>query len=202
MAAQDSTERAERIAAIEAPIRAAAERADYEQAVTLALRVYGGELLSFLRAMARDADLGAEAFAEAAEDLWRGLPAFRWGSSLRSWLYKIARNALAQLRRDPRRRSERNLPLSVAPEMENVVRTNTPFMQQTEVKDAFRELRAELAPEEYELLVLRLDRDMSWKDIARVLGDGNVEQDAATLRKRFERVRERLKKLARERGLL
>jgi hypothetical protein len=49
----------------------------YAEAATCALRLYGAELLSFLRAMARDHDLAGEAFAELGEDIWKGLPRFR-----------------------------------------------------------------------------------------------------------------------------
>ncbi len=199
----DTNERDERRQALEAPLRAAAETGNWERAVTDALRLYGTELLSFLQAVAKNDDLAADAFAELSEDLWRGLPSFRWQSSLRSWLYTLARNALNQLRRDPRRRAERNIPLSVAPEVEDVLRTATREIQRTEVKDAFRELREQLDPEEHELLLLRLDRELSWKEIARIVGgDADVDSRAATLRKRFERAKERLKKLALDRGLI
>ena len=199
----DTNERDERRQALEAPLRAAAGAGNWERAVTDALRLYGTELLSFLQAVAKNDDLAADAFAELSEDLWRGLPAFRWQSSLRSWLYTLARNALNQLRRDPRRRAERNMPLSVAPEVEEVLRTATREIQRTEVKDAFRELREQLDPEEHELLLLRLDRELSWKEIARIVGgDVDVDSRAATLRKRFERAKERLKKLALDRGLI
>jgi hypothetical protein len=43
---------------------------------------------------------------------------------------------------------------------------------------------------------------MTWKDIARILGgDDDLDTRAAALRKRFERAKQRLKKLAIERGL-
>lgn len=199
----DSNETRSRHEAAEAPLREAAAAGDWATVVTGALRLYGNELLSFLQALCRNDDLAAEAFAELGEDLWRGLPSFRWSSSLRSWLYTLARNALNQLRRDPRRRSERNLPLSIAPEVENVLRTVTLEIQRTEVKDAFRELREQLEPEEHELLLLRLDRELSWKEIARIVGgDVDIDTRAAALRKRFERAKERLKKLALDRGLI
>lgn len=189
--------------ASEQSIRALCEAAAYSEATTLALRKYSVELLSFLRAIARDDDLAAEAFAELGEDVWKGLPKFRWESSLRSWLYALARNALGQLRRDPRRRSERNLPLSYAPEMAALVRTATSEIQRTDVKDEFRVLREQLDPDEHELLLLRLDRGLAWKDIARILGgDTQVEVRAAALRKRFERAKERLRRLAIEHGLI
>jgi RNA polymerase sigma-70 factor (ECF subfamily) len=192
--------------AAERAIRQLCEAGDHAQATTAALRAYGVELLGFLRALAGDHDLAAEAFAELGEDVWRGLPRFRWESSLRSWLYALARNALAQLRRDPRRRRERNLPLSLAPDIAAAARTVTIEIQRTAVKDEFRVLREQLDPEEHEILLLRLDRGMAWKDIARVIGglggDHDLDARAAALRKRFERAKQRLKKLAIERGLI
>ena len=189
--------------ATEAAIRALCQAGSYADAATAALQRYGVELLGFLRALAGDEDLAGDAFGELGEDIWKGLPRFRWQSSLRSWLYALARNALTQLRRDPRRRRDRNLPLSVAPEVEAMVRTVTRDIQRTEVKDEFRVLREQLDPEEHEILLLRLDRGLAWKDIARILGgDDNLDARAAALRKRFERAKERLKKLAIERGLI
>lgn len=191
-------------ATIEAPVRTAVATGDLAAAATAALRLYGDELFGYLRAIAGDADLAAEAFAELSEDMWRGLAGFRWQSSLRSWLYTLARNALNQLRRDPRRRAARNIPLSLAPDVAAVVRTMTMDIQRTAVKDEFRVLREELDPEEHELLLLRIERRLPWKEIARVLGAGDDELDAraAMLRKRFERVKERLRKLAAAHGLI
>jgi RNA polymerase sigma-70 factor (ECF subfamily) len=191
-------------ASLEAPIRAASEAGDLAGAATMAIQLYGAELLGFLRALGGNDDLAAESFAELSEDLWRGLSGFRWQSSLRSWLYTIARNALNQLRRDPRRRIDRNVPLSLAPDVEAVLRTATREVQRTEVKDEFRVLREQLDPEEHELLLLRLDRELAWKDIARITGatDDDLDARAAALRKKFERAKERLKKLALDRGLI
>lgn len=187
----------------EVELRALAEQQDWRALTTRALQTYGAELLAYLHAVARDPDLATEAFAELGEDLWRGIASFRWGASLRTWLYTLARNALNQLRRQPRRRADRNLPLSSAPELEVVVRTMTNQFQRTDVKDKFRVLYDELDPEEHELLLLRLDRELSWKEIARILGgDSELDTRAAALRKRFERTRERLKKLAIDRGLV
>jgi RNA polymerase sigma-70 factor (ECF subfamily) len=194
---------ADALDASEDAIRALCGAGSYAEATTAALQRYGVELLGFLRAIAGNDDLAADAFGELGEDVWTGLPRFRWESSLRSWLYALARNALAQLRRDPRRRLERNLPLSIAPELAAVTRTATLEIQRTEVKDEFRVLREQLDPEEHELLLLRLDRGLAWKDIARILGGtGDLDARAAALRKRFERARERLKKLAIEHGLI
>ena len=56
------------------------------------------------------------------------------------------------------------------------------------------------------LLVLRVDRGLSWSDIAEVLAEQSesapARKDTAALRKRFERVKARLKALMEEEGML
>ncbi len=178
-------------------------------AAAAAIVLYGGEVLGFLHAVARDEDLASEAFSVFSEDLLRGLAAFRWDASLRTWCYALARNALHRLRRDPRRRARNNVPLSnrsadVSAVVEQVRTQTLPFLR-TEVKDELRRLRDALDPDDHALLVLRIDRKMSWRDIARALpGDDGQELDrrAATLRKRFERAKTMLRELATERGIL
>ena len=192
---------------IEGVIRAHLAANEIDVATTRALEHYGPELYGFLRAIARDEDLASDAFAIASEQLWRNLAKFRWEASLRTWAYQLTRNALYQLRTDPRRRADRNLPLSVVTSVANVQRTGTAPYQKTEIKEGLRALRDALDPLDHEIMILRLDRAMSWKDIARALAeDADTEATltarAAALRKRFERAKERLRELAVAQGLI
>jgi RNA polymerase sigma-70 factor (ECF subfamily) len=191
---------------VEAGIRVHVEAGDIELAVTRAVEHYGPELYGFLRAIGRDDDLASDAFAVASEQLWRNLASFRWESSLRTWWYYVARNTLYRLRRDPDRRPERNVPLSIAGSVAAVHRTATARYQRTEAKDTLRALRESLEPLDHEILILRLDRAMSWKDIARALATDEdtdtIDQRAAAYRKRFERAKQRLRELAVVHGLL
>src|SRR5438132_12968468 len=136
--AEPDDERAAQRSAAEADVRARLAAGDVRGATTIALETYGPELYGFLHALARDDDLAAEAFATFSEDLWRGLAKFRWESSLRTWSYALARNALWRLRRDPRRRADHNIPISDHSDVADLVahvRTSTlPFLR-TEVKD-------------------------------------------------------------------
>ncbi len=194
--------------AAEAQVRALLEAGERQRAATVAIELYGGELASFLHAVARDDDLAAEAYAVACEDLWKGLPGFRWGSSLRTWMYAIARNALYRLRRAPRRRERGHVPLDLAPqvfERAEQIRTGTVEFLRTEVKDEVRRLRDALDPDDHELLILRVDRKLSWREIAQAMpgeADESVDRRAAVLRKRFERAKTLLRTLAAQRGIL
>jgi RNA polymerase sigma-70 factor (ECF subfamily) len=201
-------EQADERSARERFIRERVAANDLQAAATAALELYGAEIFGFLHALSRDDDLAAEAFSGFSEDLWKGLPGFRWDASLRTWSYALARNALHRLRRDPRRRARHNVPLSAASQAQQLaeqVRSQTlPFLK-TEVKDEVRRLRESLDPDDHALLVLRIDRKLSWRDIARAMpGDDEVDLDkrAATLRKRFERAKQMLRELAARRGLL
>lgn len=194
----------------EAQVRALCEGGEPTAAATLGIEAYGPEILGYLLAVTRDETDAHDAFALFSEDLWRGLPSFRWDSTLRTWSYTLARHALHRLRRDPHRRANRRVPLSRSPEVYDVaerVRTATSVYLRTDVKDQVAALREELDPEDQTLFILRINRKMAWSDIARIMAeDADADEDelkrtAARLRKRFERAKELLKQKVRERGI-
>lgn len=203
MGDSDSVDTTEDRAALEARVRDATTAGDFHRAATEALQLYGSELFGYLCNVARDEDLASDAFSATCERLWKGLPAFRWESSLRSWLYTIARNAMSTLRAHPSRRPERNASVSELDDIAHKIRTATLPIHRTEVREGIRALRDELSSEDAELVLLRIDRKMSWRDIARVMHEGaDPDKHTAALRKRFERAKEHLRRLATERGLV
>lgn len=194
--------------ALEAELRRRFDAGDLQAVATTAIRGYGPELYGFLVGLARDADAAAEIFAGMCEKLWKGLPGFRWDSSLRVWAYAITRHHFHHWTRD-RDKQRRQVPLSDAPQLSELVvqvRTTTAQHLRTEVKDGFAKLRATLEPDDQLLLGLRLDGAMAWNDIARVLaGDDSATpsvREVAALRKRFERIKKQLRELAIEHKLV
>ena len=147
-----------------------------------------------------------------AEDVWTGLESFRWQCTLRTWVYVLARSALARTLRSPHLRGERRERLSRVSRMSALadqIRSETAPWKRTEVKDAIRALREQLSDEERELLALRIDRKMSWDDIARVFGGWTDEIDSSTLkrtsaklRQQYRRAKDKLRDLARNAGLV
>lgn len=175
---------------------------DVAGATTLALRTYGDELFAFLRSTLRAPHDPEDAFSVLSATLWRSLPTFEWRCSLRTWSYVLARRTVMRFLRGAR---PLELPLSEVSEISRLVAearaTSLPTI--APIRDRFGELRAKLEPDDQMLLVLRVDREMPWRDIAEVLADegDDVERLAASLRKRFERVKVRIRTLAREAGL-
>ena len=185
---------------VEARARALAVASDHAAMTTVALEGYGPEILGYLHAVARNETDADEAFAMFSEDLWRAAPDFRWESTLRTWLYTLARNALFRLRRDPHRRPERRIPLSQSPAhaLADKVRSATLPYLRTEAKDRLARVAAQLDPDDQTLFILRVNRKMSWDDIARIMSGGDDPggpRSAARLRKRFERAKARLRQL-------
>ena len=88
------------------------------------------------------------------------------------------------------------------------VRTATASYLATQARSRIAELRAALPEEDRALLVLRVDRNLAWNDLARVLSpeesldDVAVRRESARLRKRFQIVKERLYELGRAEGLV
>jgi RNA polymerase sigma-70 factor (ECF subfamily) len=79
----------------------------------------------------------------------------------------------------------------------------------TETKSKLVELRQRLPDDDQLLLILRIDRHLSWEELARVFleerEDASAEalkRESARLRKRFQLVKERLRALAVEHGLV
>ncbi|MEZ4449592.1 MAG: sigma-70 family RNA polymerase sigma factor [Nannocystaceae bacterium] len=189
----------------EGELRRLHEGGDLEGAATLALRRYGPELLGFLAAAGRGAVDVDEVFGAFSEALWRSLPRFRWQSSFRTWAYAVARHTLLQAHRRARVVARRQG--GAVSRLEAVaidVRTTTAPYLRTSVKDDLGRLRAELDDDEQALLILRIDRHLAWLEIARIMADpadasieeaAELRRRAAALRKRFERLKERLSAL-------
>lgn len=174
------------------------------------LSLYGSEVYSFLCMRVGNETDAHEVYAQLSEDLWRGIGAFEWRCSFRTWLYTLARNAAVRFERAPASRAARRIPLSRMDEVAAAAeRSRTRPYLRTDVKDRFAALRSSLSRDEQSLLVLRVDRGLSWQEVARVLHDGDENPDdaalrrgAVNLRQRFQQVKERLRALARASGIL
>ncbi len=206
-------------ARLEAQVRALCQTGDHRAAAAALVRGYGPEIFGFLSALHAGGAVDAnDAFSEVAEAIWRGLPRFTWESSARTWAYAVARNVSRMLQRTATRR-RRRMVQETDGFFEGVVqqvRTQTTAFLRTEKRTRLQALRDALSEEDRTLLVLRIDRGLSWNDLARVVGQRDTQDDDATpealdeaavareaarLRKRFQLVKDRLRASAKREGL-
>jgi RNA polymerase sigma-70 factor (ECF subfamily) len=180
-----------------------------EKAATRVIEVFGSEIYGFLVSFMNDETAANDVFSQVGEDLWVGLPKFQFKSSLRTWLYVLTRNAAARYRRSPWNKRDRRGSESHIESIIQMTRSRTQPWQRTDVKDGFTTLRESLDPDDRILLTLRIDRDMDWKEVARVMLDSEGDVDAAALsretdrlRKRFQLLKDELRRRAKEAGLI
>lgn len=184
---------------VENRVLSLADAGQADAAATAAIEGYGAAVFGYLRSIL-DEDDARDAYAQWSEDLWRGLPSFRREASLRAWSYRLAWHAACRLRRDPFRARGARLPTSAASRLAASVAAST--VATGSRRAGLDRLRALLPPEDRTLLTLRLDRELEWEEVAEVLSSDGDPVTAPALRKRFERLKERLRELARDEGLL
>ena len=163
------------------------------------LQEQGAEIFGWMLATLPSEIEAADAYALFCEELWRSLARHQGRCSMRTWCYMLARHAVA---RTIEQRGRPRASLSEAPpsRLAAPLGETAPGYLRTDVKQSVRALRAQLDPDDQLLLVLRVDKVLGWRDIALVMlgehaSDAEVARQAATLRKRFERVKERLRQL-------
>ncbi len=137
------------------------------------------------------ADLTQEVFLKA----WNNLDKFEFKSAFSTWLYRLASNLCIDFLRNNRRRQ--NLPLTFEDEEGEEQRIEVldpaPLPEErviaAEGQARLSAAMEELEPEHRQILTLRVVNDLSYADIAEILG---VKE--GTVKSRLARAREKLRK--------
>jgi RNA polymerase sigma-70 factor, ECF subfamily len=188
-------------AELETRIAECLARRAHVEAAEAAIRGFGPEVLGYLTRILGSRGDAADAFSYFAEQLWKGFPGFAGRSSVRVWAYQIAWRSALRVRSEAWSRRRQRLPTSMASRVAGEVLSQTAEVREQE-SAALERLRSSLEPEEQSLLVLRLDRDLSWREVAEVMAEEGHPADEAALRKRFERIKAKLARLAEQGGLV
>jgi len=203
---------AEKTIDFETELRTFFENGEFAQVATLAIERYGQELLRYLMGMLRDEQEAEEIFAQTCLLIWNGIEKFQWRSEFRTWAFAIAHHTCARYLR--KKDKFRLLRIEDVPNVSALVarvRTQTRPYLRSDMKSQISKLREQLTFEEQSLLCLRIDRKMSWQEVAEVSLAGEdtecqdeqaLKREARSCRKRFERTKTKLKHLAEEAGLL
>jgi RNA polymerase sigma-70 factor (ECF subfamily) len=176
-----------------------------DAAVTLCLRELGPEVYGFLVAALRSQDDADEVFSAVSVRLWESFARFEGRCGVRAWLYMLARHELGDYRRGQRRHREGREPISELKDILEVARTESQSTPLSEQQRRLAKLRDGLSVDDRTLLILRVERNLPWEDIAmafsgdvhRALSEVDVKRESARLRKRFQLLKDRLVELAR-----
>jgi RNA polymerase sigma-70 factor (ECF subfamily) len=186
---------------VEARIRDLLAADDRPAAATAAIQEFGPPILRYLRSLLRDEDDASDAFSVFAENVWRGLATWRGEGSLKSWAFRLAWNGAMNLKNEAWRRRGRRFFSGEASALAEEIRTRSQVKVERQ-RNALDKLRESLDVEEISLLTLRVAQKLSWAEIADVTATGGERIEPAALMKRFERLKGRLAKMAKEQGLL
>ncbi len=184
----------------EARALALLQAGDAREAASVAIEAHGPAVFLYLSRLLEPDD-ALDVFQQWAEDLWRGLPGFRRECRLRTWAFKLAYHALSRFHREPYQARRQRLPSSAASRLAASVAQSS-AMAGAARREQLRRLEAELGPDDRALLHLRHDRELSWDECAEILSGDGEPVTAVTLRKRYERIKEKLGRLAKDAGLL
>jgi DNA-directed RNA polymerase specialized sigma24 family protein len=162
-------------------------RDDRAAALHALFAAYGAEVFGLLVGVLDDTRLADEVYADVVAQVSDELAHFEWACSLRVWLYGIARAALRARRKREHRPSDQ------------ATRDNTRASRA--LRPVVVAVRRGLSEEERELLILRIDRELDWTQLALVeLGSDastpEVATEARRMSARFDKLVERVRDLA------
>jgi RNA polymerase sigma-70 factor (ECF subfamily) len=172
-------------------------QADFEAHV----RAFGPKITGYLTRVLGDEDDAADAYSLWAEDVWKGLGGLRAPGAAKVWTYRVAWNAAVRVRRQAWNKRRQRMRSSMASRVAADVLSRTPGAVEREAEQLTR-LREGLGPAERSMLVLHVDRGLSWSEVAEVMAEEGEVVDEAALRQRYARLRKKLSARAKELGML
>ncbi len=185
----------------EAKISGFLESGDTERAVEEILTAYGPRIFRMMMGVFQDEATTQDVYQQFSITLWESLDSFRGDSQVYTWTYTLARRTIGQkLRgkgdRETRLQTDQKNRLAA-----KWTRTATAEWRKTESKDKFQQMVEDLDSDERTLVMLRIGEEMPWKEVARVMHDGDeplegseLTKESGRLRKKFQRVKDKLKR--------
>lgn len=170
-----------------------------EDAFAELVRLHEKKVYNLALRMCGNAEDASDAAQEAFVSAWKGLPNFRWEAGFSTWLYRLTSNAAIDLlRRNKKQRGEISLddadigidPVDGGPSLQERA-------ESVELREAVTAGLALLSEGHRQALVLREMQELSYEEIAAVLG-----VDLGTVKSRISRARGALRKILRGSGNL
>jgi len=151
-------------------LAAAIERGDTRRAIALVDASYGEALYRFIRAMVRRAELADDVYQTTLVEAMRDLRGFAGRSSVRSWLFAIARHRCLDALKAARRRDARETSAEAQPEPIDPAPAADQRLSDAAVLAALEHCLGELAPEVRMVMLMRFSEGFGYDDIARICG--------------------------------
>lgn len=178
---------------------AALDRGRPEEALAVLMRVYGSGVYRYCRQMVGDEDLAEEVRQMTFVQAYEGLPKFARRSSLRTWLFGIARHRCLDAAKMTHRRRKRFGSLEEAPQVADLPepgRSAEDLLAERSRARALESCLQKLAPRIRAAVLLRFQQGLSYPEIARLTGE-----NAPALQVRVARALPVLRRCLEEKGM-
>ncbi|HEV8582923.1 MAG TPA: RNA polymerase sigma factor [Thermoanaerobaculia bacterium] len=180
----------------EQSVLAALDRRDPEEALGILMRAYGTAVYRFCRQMVGDDDLAQEVHQMTFVQAFEGLPKFGRRSSLRTWLFGIARHRCLDLLKMNRRRHKRFGPIEEAPDQPEPGDSVEDRLAERSRAQALESCLRTLNPRIRTAVLLRYQQGLSYPEIARI-----SDEKAPALQLRVARALPVLRRCLEEKGM-
>lgn len=174
---------------------AALDRRSHEEALAILMREYGSGVYRYCRQMVGE-DLAEEMQQMTFVQAYEALPKFARRSSLRTWLFGIARHRCLDAAKMTKRRRKRFGPLEDAPDLPVPEASAEDRLAERSRAGALERCLRKLAPRVRDAVVLRFQQGLSYPEIARLTGD-----KAPALQVRVARALPVLRRCLEEKGM-
>lgn len=154
-------------------------RRDARRAIALIDASHGAALYRFIRTMVGRDDVADDLYQTTLVEAYRDLHTFGGRSSVRTWLFAIARNRCLDTLKLAKRRDARFTSAEQLPEPADPAPAVDQRLSDSQLVAALEHCLDELAPEVRMVLVMRFTEGFAYDDIARICG---VRADAVRAR--------------------
>lgn len=175
---------------------AALDRGSLDDALAVLMREYGTAVYRYCRQMMADDDLAQEVQQMTFVQAHEGLARFARRSSLRSWLFGIARHRCLDHLKMHRRRYKRFGPIEDAPDLPEPGGSAEDRLSERSVARVLESCLRGLAPHVRTAVLLRYQQGLSYPEIARL-----SNEKAPTLQVRVARALPLLRRCLEEKGV-
>ncbi|HRC87934.1 MAG TPA: RNA polymerase sigma factor [Thermoanaerobaculia bacterium] len=166
-----------------------------EELLAALMRLYGPAIYRYCRQMVKDAELAEEAHQMTFVQAYESLSSFAGRSSLRSWLFSIARHRSLDAAKIARRRRRRFQLVAEPPEAPAPEPVAEERLARESLGRLVRQCLSELAPRTRSALLLRFQQELPYEEIGLLSGER-----AGTLRVRVTRALPLLRRCLERRG--
>ena len=179
---------------IEAEARKALDGGDHREALSVLMRGYGDSVFGRCRMILGRHDWAEEATQNTFIEAYRSFDRFEGRSSLRTWLFGIARHRSLDFVKQAHVRRE--LATDAPPEQVDTASSPEDTLANASVKGPLDECLRKLSTDKRLAVVMRYQEGMSFKEMARIFGE-----EAGTLERRVARAMPELQRCLRARGI-